>query len=385
MFTLGNKEAIVNSTTAFPFVPTTANVDILNIKGFGTFSQAKLVSAIGRRASDAQMEKLTFTCPTTAALGIASTDVGVPVIVHIRVNSSRSESEFGIDFLKRGRPMILEVKLDGNSAATTVAIAVKAAFDEYAFKFAAGTLPITAAISSTDIILTATAGHYSISPNVTFLKRGDVFGKDAVVTQNYDTTLTVNDLSIVDQDATIVLSGVTGLLVGDTIQFEAFPTVDHKITEIVTSTTTITVSPVLVTASLPVTGNKVYKTVKGIEAINTGKYLEENVRMSTEFTADAYSINAGQVPIIGAKYTMIQFVADDAVADGGWQAHKNPGAVAKTMTRNKFTLYFNEDTSLGATSQVKYLVDWLVAGAPNIDTFKKANGASAVSTADFYA
>ena len=63
MFTLGNKEAIVNSTTAYPFTPATANVDLLNVRGFGTFSQALVTAAIGRRASTAQLEKLAFTCP----------------------------------------------------------------------------------------------------------------------------------------------------------------------------------------------------------------------------------------------------------------------------------------------------------------------------------
>lgn len=385
MFTLGNKEAIVNSTTAFPFIPATANVDLLNIKGFGTFSKAKIASALARRASDAQLEKLTFTCPTTTALGIATTDVGVPVIVHIRVSSSRTESEFAIDFLKRGRPMILEVKLNGNSSAATVATAVKAAFDEYALKFPAGTLPITAAISTADIILTATQGWYSINSDVTFLKRGDVFGYNAVTTQKYDTTLTVDDLAIAPAGTDIVLDNVTGLNVGDTIQFATNSAVDFKITEIVVASKTITFTPPLGNPVEAANNDVVTKTQKGVVAVGDGKYLEENVRMSTSYTSDAYAINAGQVPIIGAKYTMIQFVHDTPDAAGGWEGHKNPGAVAKLMDRNKFTLYFNEDVSLGATGQVKYLSDWLIAGAPAIATWKKANGATAVNVADFLA
>jgi hypothetical protein len=82
---------------------------------------------------------------------------------------------------------------------------------------------------------------------------------------------------------------------------------------------------------------------------------------------------------------MIQWISDDPIAAGGWEGHKNPGAVGKTLTRNKFTLYFNEDVSLGATGQIKYLTDWLIAGAPNINTFKMATGASATSTATFIA
>jgi hypothetical protein len=84
---------------------------------------------------------------------------------------------------------------------------------------------------------------------------------------------------------------------------------------------------------------------------------------------------------------MIQWVHDDPVAAGGWAAHKNPGAVAKQMTRNKYTLYFNETLlSIGAASQVKYLLDWLDGNSNvSVATFKKANGASAEDVADFWA
>jgi hypothetical protein len=384
MFTLGNKEAIVNSTTAFPFVPATANVDILNIKGFGTFSKAKVVSAIARRASDAQLEKLSFTCPTSGALGIGATDVGVAVIVHIRVNSIRQASEFAIDFIKRGRPMILEVKINGSSADTVVATAVYAAFNEYALKFANVELPLTATLDGANIILEATKGYFTINENVSFLKRGDIFALNAVTSRSFDTGVVVNDAAATTGSTAIVLDSVAGLSVNDTIQFETNTAVDFKITEIVTATTTITITPAIGSTPELTDGDIVYKTQKGVEAINDGKFLEETVRMSTGFTSDAYAINAGQVPIIGDKYTMIQWVHDDPIAAGGWAAHKNPGAVAKQMTRNKFTLYFNESL-LGATSQVKYLADWLVAGTPDIVTFKKANGASAADVADFWA
>ena len=397
MFTLGNKEAIVNSTTAFPFEPTAAGVDILNIKGFGTFSKLKVVSAIGRRASDAQYEKLSFTCPAAADLGIAATEVGVAVIVHLRVNSLRQASESAIDFIKRGRPMILEVKVNGGNTAVQIAAAVYAAFNEYALKFANVTLPITAAYTAGNdyIVLTATQGYFSINENVAFLKRGDIFALNAVSTKIFATTLDVTQSGIGGEaaipaagDSTIVLSALSDanytLTVGDTIYFGS-ATTGHKITDIVTSTKTVTFTPVLTTPVDALDEDLVSKECRGVEAINDGKYLEENVRMSTPFTSDAYAINANQVPIIGAKYTMIQWVSDDLAAVGGWQAHKNPGAVGAAMTRHKYTLYFNEDVSLGATSQVKYLADWLIAGAPGLGDFRKANGAKAESVADFWA
>lgn len=382
------KEAIVNSTTQYPFVPATANVDLLNIKGFGTFSQAKVASGsvAGRRASDAQLEKLSFTCPTAAALGIAATEVGVAVVVHLRVNSLRQASESAIDFIKRGRPMILEIKVNGGDAAATVAATVLAAFNEYALKFANITLPVTAAISGDAIILTATAGYFQINESVTFLKRGDIFAYNAVSTKYFDTTLTIDDAAIAPGDSTIVLSAITGLAVNDTIIFNAdSPTIERKITEIVTSTKTITFTPALVLAAEAVTTHAVYKKQMGVEAVNDGKFLEENVRMSTPFTSDAYAINPSQVPIIGAKYTMIKWDCDMPTTVGGWQDHKTTDIKSAEYSRQSYILYFNEDVSLGATGQVKYLTDWLVAGAGDQGDFKKANGASSVSTADFIA
>jgi hypothetical protein len=390
MFTLGNKEAIVNSTTQFPFIPATANVDLLNIKGFGTFSKAKLVSAVGRRASDAQLDKLSFTCPAASALGIAATEVGVAVVVHLRVNSLRQASESAIDFIKRGRPMILEIKVNGGDAAATVAATTLAAFNEYALKFANITLPVTAAINGDAIELTSTAGYFQINESVTFLKRGDIFAYTCVTSKGFDTTLTINDPAIAPGDATLILSNITGLAVGDNIVFFAdSPTISRKITEIVTSTKTITFTPALVLAAEAVDTHAVYKTAAGVEAINDGKYLEENVRMATQFTSDIYSINPGMVPIIGAKYTMISWTCDpteDAVGAPSWASHRVTDIKAAEYERNTFTLYFNEDVSLGAQGQVKYLVDWLESSGPvTFANFKKANGASAVDTANFIA
>ena len=360
---------------------------MLSIKGFGTFSQAKVATAVGSRATDAQLSKLSVTCPSATDLGIAATTTGVAVVVHLRVNSLRQAAETSIDFIKRGRPMIMEIKVDGGMTAAQVAALVYAAFNEYTLKFLNATLPITAAYTAGDafVVFTATEGWFQIASNVSFLKRGDIFALDATTTKNFDTGNTVSDLSISNGDTVITLSAITGLNVGDTIQFEAYPLTDYVITDIVTSTKVLTITPALATATLPVTTNKVYKTVKGVEAINDGKYLEENVRMSTNFTADSYAINPGQVPIIGAKYTMISWESDPLSAAGGWQDHKTTDIKSTEYTRNRFTLYFNEDTCLGATGPVKYLTDWLIAGTPNIDTFKKANGASAVDTANFIA
>ena len=54
MFTLGNKEAIVNSLTQYQFSPALANTSLLNIQGFGTFDQTKIVSAKAARYQPAE-------------------------------------------------------------------------------------------------------------------------------------------------------------------------------------------------------------------------------------------------------------------------------------------------------------------------------------------
>jgi hypothetical protein len=358
MFTLGNKEAIVNSPAQFPFVPSAATPGaVLNIQGFGTFDPTKIVSAVARRASDAQLEKL------------------------LRVNSLRQASESAIDFIKRGRPMILELKVDGGSSAATMAALVKAALDEYTLKFLNATLPITYAINGNDIELTATAGYFQINESVTFLKRGDIFAYTAASTKKFDTGLTVNDGTPTGNP--LVLSALTGLIVGDTIFFQTTPTVGYKITDF--TATGVVLDPAI--AAGVTNGDTITKEVRGTEAVNDGKYLEENVRMSTPFTSDTYAINPYQVPIIGHKYTMVSWTIAPSTADGTWQAHKNLDAQATGMANQTFTLYFDEATCLAGGGLVDLLLLWLDNSANvALTDMKKANGGSAlVNVANFIA
>lgn len=380
------KEAIVNSPAQFPFTPAAATTSAnLNIKGFGTFMPAKITAASGRRYSAEQLEKIAITCPATSALGLATTDVGIPVTMNIRMFSSRHASETAIDFIKKGRPLVIEFKLNGNTSAANVAIVVKAAIDELKFKYPNLTIPFTAAISTADIVLTASAGEYSFGYNVTFIKRGDVLPYTAVTTKNFVTTATINDGSDPAGEATIVVSDSTIFSVGDTIQFLASPTVDHKITEIVLASHTLTVTPVITATGDAVNGQAVWKTQKAVEAVGSGKILEEELRMSTGLTSDAYAIQAGQVPIIGGKYTQITWSMDVPTLATDWNSHLNQGAVGAAVNNQTFTMFFNEDNCLASGGLVELLVTWLVAQAPSIGTFKKANGASAPDAAGFIA
>jgi hypothetical protein len=392
MFTLGNKEAIVNSPAQFPLTPAAATVGaVLNIGGFGTFDPTKIVSAVARRASDAQLEKLELTCPAASVLGILAAEVGVAVVVHLRVNSLRQASESAIDFIKRGRPMILELKLDGTDTNIQVATKVATAFAEYQLKFFNITLPVTAVQTpGTELIVfTATAGWFQINESVTFLKRGDIFAYDAATTKYFIGT-TVNDAAIAPGDGAltanpITLTSVVGLAVNDTITFLASPTIERRIIDIVGSG--IYFTPALVLAAECVNGQTLSKKTQSVEAINDGKYLEENVRMSTPFTSDAYAINPNQVPVIGAKYAQISFVVDPTNSVGSWQPHTAPGAVANAIPAPRYTLFVQENaTTLAGGGYVELLLTWLNwSGNVDVSDFKKANGASATSEANFIA
>jgi hypothetical protein len=385
MFTLGNKEAIVNSPAQYPFSPALANTALLNIKGFGTFDQTKILSAKAARFQAGELAQLTFTSPSAAALGIAASAIGVSVVVHLRVNSLRQSSEDAIDFIKRGRPLILEIMVDGGDSAAAVALKVQAQLLELPFKFTNWVVPFTSSINGADITLVAGQDYFQFTQAITFLKRGDIFATNAVSTNLVATALTINDPVIAPGNTTLILSSVAGLTVGQTISFATFPLNLYKITDIVTSTTTITFAPAL-PADLPVTLDIVSVSKSGKESVNGGKDLEETVRMSTPFTNDVYGIQPGEVPIIGAKYTMVNWVHSALGAVGGWQDHKAPGAVAKAEPSPEFTLYFLEDSSLGAGGQVELLLTWLdVSANVALTDFKKANGASAVSYADFIA
>ena len=116
MFTLGNKEAIVNATSKFPI--TTSGTQMI-IEGFGTFEQGQLVSALGQRYVGEKYGALAITCPAATDIGV--TGLREPVVAHIRVNTARHSSEWATDFIKRGRPYVFELNLDVADSATDVA------------------------------------------------------------------------------------------------------------------------------------------------------------------------------------------------------------------------------------------------------------------------
>jgi hypothetical protein len=89
---------------------------------------------------------------------------------------------------------------------------------------------------------------------------------------------------------------------------------------------------------------------------------------------------------------MIQWTANVSATEGGWESHAVPGIVAAAVNPETFTMYLNDATCLaGATNLVTYICTWLDAALVANGTgttmiwMKKANGASAVSVANFIA
>lgn len=392
MFTLGNKEAIINVTSQAVYTPTAATTGaVLNIQGLGTFDPTTITDAKGRRYSAAQLEKIQFTCPTSDQLGIGTTDVNVPVSVKFKVYNLRHTSELAIDFVKQGRTFAIEVLFNGNASATTNAGIVDAALTAYTAKFSNSDFPFTHTTSTDYVTLIGTEGFYSFGDEIIFKANRTLTPYTAVVTRNFDMGYNVNDGSISNGDSTIILASIANLSVGDTIQFSAYPTKDYRITEIVTSSATITVTPSFLTATLPANGNDVFKRQVAVEARNDGKTLEEEVRMSTYWTSDTYAIDPGKVPIIGAAYTMIQFTCSIPTTAGGWQGHDYPGIDGAAINTQVVTIYFNEATCIAGGGPVALLIAWLDAALVANGTgttfvwLKKANGASSVSLANFIA
>ncbi len=398
MFTLGNKEAIVNATNKFPI---SIDGTEMTIKGFGTFSQAQIVSALGQRFIAEKLGSLVITCPSASDIGLAASDLRVPVVAHIRVNTTRHSSEWATDFIKRGRPYVFELSLGGGASSTDVANALEDAFTEYESKFPISTLPFDVVNDSAgELTLTLKAGELNFLETVNFLMEHDSYGFDADTTKftgalqedgvTPNLTSASSTASVINMDTTNTFSVGDQLLVGDATNagVEGTATV-HTVTYITFSNTTeLTVSPDVPTTY--VDNAIVTVLTAGEEATNSGKYLEENVRVSNPYTTDAYAIGAGEAPFVANDYTQITWVARATEGTGigsGWAPHNNLATVAadaKVGNRDQtFTLYFNEDACLDNAGPVDTLIGFLIGGTPVIGDFLKANKEGA-TTADLF-
>lgn len=111
MISLGIKEAVINdfadwavSFTLAGVASTAALGDKMHIQGFGTFTGANLVA--GASSSARKVDWVKEISTVTLAVVPAADEV---YVVQFFVRTTRYQSEFANDFIKQGRPIVVEV------------------------------------------------------------------------------------------------------------------------------------------------------------------------------------------------------------------------------------------------------------------------------------
>ena len=347
MFTLGNKEAIVNADAKYKVTLSTpaGTTQLMTIEGFGSFEQSHIVEAFVQRFVGARTAALTITAPAPADLGITAGEVNVPVVAHIRVNTTRHSSEWATDFIKRGRPFIFELLINGSDTAADIATKLEVAMTEYElkFNFSDRGLPFTHSVTSTDVVLELKDPYLTFQSSVDFLPKGSTYGIKAVTTSLVDSGNTVS--AVLGNDLTV--DATTGILVGDVVGVGA---VTSTVTDI-PNATTITVAD-----GTGIVAGALLVEKSAQEPLFDGKYLEENVRMSLPNTSDSYGISPDEKPVISGGYTTITWKAKDTVTGGVnelCKRHKGLGGTRGEEAGDRtamFTLYILEGAGMHAAS-----------------------------------
>jgi len=388
MFTLGNKEAICNSNAKFAATLDTVT-EKLSIRGFGTFEPSQVTNFFAQRFIAGRNAALSINVPPANELGIDLNAVNVPVVVHIRVNTTRHSSEWAIDFIKRGRPFIFELMVNGSDDDDAIAMKLVKAMKEYELKFnyADNGLPFSYPDPDTfggDIIdLLLKDPYLSFQKYVDFLPKGQTYGIKAVTTTLVDSGISVTavNVNVLDVDA------ITGLLIGDTV---AVGTVSSSITAIDAVTPAITVEDGTGFVTGPLLLDQ-----RAQEPNFDGKYLEENVRMSLPSTSDSYGISPDEKPQISGGYSTVTWrmkEVDGSGIDGSWARHKGLGMTRGEMIGERealFTIYFLEgsdamNTPAEGGGNAEKVIDFLVSALPEAEgELKLANGTIVSTTAEW--
>lgn len=399
MFTVGNKEAIVNSNSYFPITESdgtafaAANAAI-TIKGFGTFAKTQITAGSGKRYQAGEKAALRVTIPTAANIGlVAADDLNVATVFTMRVGSTRDASEWANDFIKRSKNTVIEIVLNYGETADQVATKLIDAFDSYKTKFNFSELPFTytKVTDTTNVGIEFEAKYDDLYffEMVEFLRRGEIFGYKP-------TTLPIKKFGVTGATAlagatTIPMTSTTGVRVGDTLYLYDVSAntflEEYPVVLTIPDGTSVTVATGF-TPALQAT-DIIYVKHVGRMASVSGKELEENVKMSTEYNTGSYVIGAGEMPDVNAGYTAITWTAvlSDTTGiggTGGWAPHANlstvaAGAATGTRTAN-FTLYFKEGSDCFADNgRVELLVDWLIDcnGVAATDFFVATNATAA--------
>ena len=395
MFTLGNKEIIINSSSKFKTEIKTINgTEELAIQGFGSFKDSQVLSVTGQRFIAGRDGGLNITSPFAVDLGVEAPAINVPVVVHIRVNTTRHSSEWAVDFIKRGRPFIFELLIDGGESNVAIAIKLMDAFKEYEaqFNWSDRGLPFTYVRVNEIITLVLKDPYLSFQESVVFLPRGDIYGVKVETTTLTDTgaTYTGNAIGAVHID----VSDSSMINVGDIIgYYDTIPSPDvyyeYKVVDILSPTQVQIEAPGLIVATTAL--EPLLLDLQPVEPTWDGKYLEENVRMSTPSTSDSYGISPDEKPIIKGSYTSVTFRMSDDGTGGiniGWKKHRNLGVTRGEVGGPReftFTTYILEGTDMfGAGEKVDTITQFLLTYASE-SHFYVHNGVKVATIAEFIA
>lgn len=168
MLSLGIKEAVVNNFSDYNVTFDAAAAGDpsaalwMNIEGFGKFTKANITQVSVSRKVDwvKEVSKAYFT-DTGLVGGTAITPALNDIyVVQYFVRTTRYQSEFANDFIKQGRPIVLEILGDGTS---TLAQLVDAAITARNARFAIGeATPFSVTVTDTNKSITATVSHQSL-------------------------------------------------------------------------------------------------------------------------------------------------------------------------------------------------------------------------------
>jgi hypothetical protein len=393
MFSLGNKEAIVNSSAKYPvsFATIDSAEDKIIIQGFGSFKEDQLVSAVCQRYQASRVEVMTITAPTATELGITS-GTNVPVTFSIVINTFRDSAEWTNDFIKNGRPIVIEILVTAGETSAQVGAKMVSAFDEWISKFSYADigLPFTYANVSGAVTLTMKDYTLIFRNRVEFKVNQEVTPIAVATTKYQDTTLNTGTGAT---SATIPMASTAGLRVGDTVAIGTTLADADTESGLVIQSITVDTNIVVDQSITFATADNVFLNTTALDPTFSGKYLEENARMSLSTTSDSYGISPDEKPQIAGNYATVTFVVNDANVggiDGQYAKHAFLGTTRgeKGGTREfKFTLYFLEGSDMwtaSAGNKVFDVVDWL-DDSPITPSLLLADGSVAADAATWVA
>jgi len=380
----------VNSTAKYPVSLSTIDSanDKITIKGFGSFKEDQVVSAVAQRFQASRLEAMAFTAPTATELGI--TEINVPVTFSIRVKTFGDASEYATSFVMNSRPIIFEVLISStDNTATLVANKIASAFSEWESKFNLSNNGLPFTVDNTTGVITMTMKDYTLffQSNIDFKVNRAVSPVTITGVKAFDS----GNLGTVGGTAALVtVDTTTGLRVGDTVTIGA--TLAAGETQVIVALDTDT-SITLDSSITWEVDDVIYLHTTALNPTFDGKYLEENVRMSLSATSDSYGISPDEKPFISGNYATISFVVNDANVggiDGQYAKHKFLGATRGELggTREfKFTLYLLEGSDMWAGSaggKVFDIITWL-SGSSITPVLSLADGSIAADAAAWVA